>query len=104
MAVYFALNALHAIYGVYVASKAKLQVFFEEIELDMSAAAQVARRAKFEGIFPKIRDELIEYFAGQGVPQDAVEWYRNVRASPLVIHWLTTYFVLLESRVQYSWW
>ena len=44
MAVYFALNALHAI--LYITSKAKLQVFFEEIEVAMSAAAQIARRAK----------------------------------------------------------
>ena len=78
LAVYFTLNALHAIYGVYITSKTKLQFFFGETKVDASAATTIARRAKFEGVFPKIRDELIEYFAGQGVPQDAVEWYRNV--------------------------
>jgi len=42
-----------------------------------TAADKSARRAKFEGVFAKIRDELISHFAGEGMPQDAVEWYRN---------------------------
>jgi len=42
-----------------------------------SADAKAARRAKFEGVFEKIRDELIEHFAAQGMPQEAIEWYRN---------------------------
>lgn len=46
------------------------------------ATAKAARRAKFEAVFSKIRDELIEHFAGEGMPQEAVEWYRNVRARP----------------------
>ena len=44
------------------------------------ATAKAARRAKFEAVFSKIRDELIEHFAGEDMPQEAVEWYRNVRA------------------------
>lgn len=40
--------------------------------------AKAARRAKFNGVFEKIRDELIEHFAAQGMPKEAVEWYRNV--------------------------
>ena len=43
------------------------------------ATAKAARRAKFEAVFLKARDELIEHFAGEGMPQEAVEWYRNVR-------------------------
>ena len=43
-------------------------------------ALKAARRAKFEVVFSKIRDELIDHFAGEGMPQEAVEWYRNVRA------------------------
>ena len=43
------------------------------------ATAKAARRAKFEAVFSKIRDELVEHFAGEGMPQEAVEWYRNVR-------------------------
>ena len=54
------------------------------------ATAKAARRAKFEDVFSKIRDELIEHFAGEGMPQDAVEWYRNVRFNslPLFNSWL----------------
>lgn len=44
----------------------------------MSTAAKIARRTKFEGVFAKIRDELVDHFAGERMPQDAVEWYRNV--------------------------
>jgi farnesyl diphosphate synthase len=43
-------------------------------------ATKAARRTKFAGVFSKIRDELIDHFAGEGMPQEAVEWYRNVRA------------------------
>lgn len=42
--------------------------------------AKAERRAKFEGVFVKIRDELVEHFAGEGMPEEAVEWYRNVRS------------------------
>ena len=43
------------------------------------ATAKAPRRAKFEAAFAKIRDELIEHFTGEGMPQEAVEWYRSVR-------------------------
>lgn len=47
--------------------------------VDMSTPeAKAARRAKFEGVYDKIRDELIEHFAAQKMPTEAVEWYRNV--------------------------
>jgi hypothetical protein len=36
------------------------------------------RRKKFEDVFEVIRDELITHFAGEGMPKDAVEWYRRV--------------------------
>lgn len=38
---------------------------------------KAARRAKFEGVYEVIRDELIGHFAGEGMPEEAVEWYRN---------------------------
>lgn len=44
-----------------------------------SAATKAARRAKFEAAFDQIRDELIEHFAGEGMPTEAVEWYTKVR-------------------------
>ncbi|KAF9032431.1 isoprenoid synthase domain-containing protein [Panaeolus papilionaceus] len=43
----------------------------------MSAEQKAARRAKFEGVFEKIRDELIEHIKGEGMPEEAVEWYKN---------------------------
>ena len=46
------------------------------VEIPMSDKA--ARKAKFEGVYAVIRDELIEHFAGEGMPEEAVEWYRNV--------------------------
>ena len=49
------------------------------------ATLKAARRAKFEAVFVKIRDELIEHFSGEGMPQEAVEWYRNVRGLVVVV-------------------
>ena len=37
------------------------------------------RRQRFIDVFPGIRDELIEYLANENMPNDAQEWYRNVR-------------------------
>lgn len=42
------------------------------------AAAKAAARAKFEGVFDKIADELLAYLKGEGMPADAVEWYKKV--------------------------
>ena len=71
-----------------------------------TTAAKAARRKKFEIVFSKIRDELIEHFAGEGMPQEAVEWYRNVRACQLV-HYTPfpdpLFFSLIEPRVQCPW-
>ena len=73
------------------------------------ASAKAARRAKFEAVFSKIRDELIEHFAGEGMPQEAVEWYRNVRdCSSVYYTFLFNSFWLffkkkLEPQLQCSW-
>lgn len=42
------------------------------------AAAKAAARAKFEGVFDTIADELLAYLKGEGMPADAVEWYKKV--------------------------
>ncbi|KIP02772.1 hypothetical protein PHLGIDRAFT_32072 [Phlebiopsis gigantea 11061_1 CR5-6] len=39
----------------------------------MSSKAE--KRARFDHVFEVIRDELVEYFKAQGMPQDATEWY-----------------------------
>ena len=43
-------------------------------------AHKAASRAKFEGVFAAIREELLQHFAGEGMPAEAVEWYRKVSA------------------------
>ena len=43
-----------------------------------SSSDGVSRRAKFEGVFELIRNELLEYFATQGMPEDAIAWYKRV--------------------------
>ena len=57
-----------------------------------TAATKAARRAKFQSVFSKIKDELIEHFAGEGMPQEAVKWYQDVRASISVYHALPVDF------------
>ena len=91
----FASNALYVMYSIYIVSKTKLQVFLRE-NFYMFTATNVARRAKFKGVFAKIRDELVEHLSEQGTPYEAVEWYRNVRTSfdLLNIPWLNTWFFL----------
>ena len=41
-----------------------------------------ARREKFENVFEKIRDELVNHLKGEGMPDEAVEWYRQVSFPP----------------------
>ncbi|KAF7301192.1 Fructose-bisphosphate aldolase [Mycena indigotica] len=36
---------------------------------------KAAKRAKFEHAWTRIRDELVGYAAGEGMPKEAVEWY-----------------------------
>lgn len=38
-----------------------------------------AERAKFEAVFIVIRDELIDYFKAQSMPNDVVDWFQRVR-------------------------
>ncbi|KAJ7589567.1 farnesyl-diphosphate synthase [Mycena floridula] len=41
----------------------------------MSSTDKAERRAKFEGAWAIIRDELLEQFKKSGMPQDAMTWY-----------------------------
>ncbi len=33
-----------------------------------------ARRARFEGAWKVIKQELLDYITGEGIPKDAIEW------------------------------
>lgn len=37
-------------------------------------------RQRFEDVFPHIRSELIDHITAQGMPNEAIQWYTNVRA------------------------
>lgn len=39
---------------------------------------KAARRKRFEDVFPVIAEELLGYTRGEGMPQDAVEWFEKV--------------------------
>ncbi|GLB41091.1 putative FPP GGPP synthase family protein [Lyophyllum shimeji] len=41
------------------------------------ASDKAARRARFEAVFDVIRDELVEYCKKEGLPDEALEWYRK---------------------------
>ncbi|EPT02690.1 hypothetical protein FOMPIDRAFT_1015216 [Fomitopsis schrenkii] len=41
------------------------------------ADAKAQKRQKFEAVFATLRDELLEHFAAQGMPEDAKQWYRR---------------------------
>ncbi|GFZ49391.1 (2E,6E)-farnesyl diphosphate synthase [Saitozyma sp. JCM 24511] len=38
---------------------------------------KAARRKRFEDVFPVIAEELLGYVRGEGMPQDAVEWFER---------------------------
>ncbi len=40
---------------------------------------KAARRARFEGAWKVIKQELVDYITGEGMPKDAIEWYERVR-------------------------
>jgi hypothetical protein len=42
---------------------------------------KAAKRARFEGAFAKIREELVGHMRGEGLPEEAVKWFENVRCS-----------------------
>ena len=35
-------------------------------------------KERFEGVFPLITSELINYVTAQGMPKEVIEWYKNV--------------------------
>ncbi|OJT02928.1 Farnesyl pyrophosphate synthase [Trametes pubescens] len=41
------------------------------------ADAKAQKRQKFENVFAVLRDELLAYLRQEGMPQDAVDWYRR---------------------------
>jgi len=44
----------------------------------MSSGSKQTRREQFERVFERIRDELVDHFSKEGMPPEAVDWYRNV--------------------------
>jgi hypothetical protein len=42
------------------------------------AEAKKAARTRFEGVWERIRDELLKHFASEGMPQDAQDWFKEV--------------------------
>ena len=43
-----------------------------------SAQAKIDARKRFESVFPLLVDELLSYLQSIGLPQNAIEWYKNV--------------------------
>ena len=41
-----------------------------------SFSNKAARRARFEGAWAEIRDEIMAYFASEHMPAEAIEWYK----------------------------
>ncbi|CAK5263007.1 unnamed protein product, partial [Mycena citricolor] len=40
-------------------------------------ADKAAKRAKFEEAWTRIRDELLAYATGEGMPAEAIEWFKK---------------------------
>jgi farnesyl diphosphate synthase len=46
--------------------------------LDKSAQ-KLARRKRFEAVWPLIRDEVVAYLEQEKLPGEAVDWFKRVR-------------------------
>ena len=42
------------------------------------ADAKAQKRAKFEAVFPILREELLAYLKQEGMPSDAITWFQRV--------------------------
>ena len=49
----------------------------------MTTDLKKQRRQKFEGVFAKLRDDLVDHLKGENMPTEAVEWYHRVSFHPL---------------------
>ena len=49
----------------------------------MTTDLKKQRRQKFEDVFAKLRDDLVDHLKGENMPAEAVEWYRRVSLHPL---------------------
>ena len=45
------------------------------------ADAKAQKRQKFDAVYPILRDELLAYMKQEGMPEDAISWYKRVRIS-----------------------
>ena len=50
-----------------------------------SKEAKAARRAKFEGVWKIIEDELVLNMQNERMPEEAKEWYRRVSTSSIML-------------------
>lgn len=44
-----------------------------------SAEAKIQKRKRFESVFPLLVDEAITYLRSIHLPENAIEWYKNVQ-------------------------
>ena len=45
----------------------------------MATDPKQERRRKFQDVFAKLRDDLLEHMHHENMPTEAVEWYHRVR-------------------------
>jgi farnesyl diphosphate synthase len=57
---------------------------------------KAAKRAKFEEAWARIREELVEHVAGEGMPAEAIEWYGKVRV------FFSGYVLLFAHRISHQ--
>lgn len=44
------------------------------------STSKAARRAKFEGVFEQLRDEILAHCQSENMPPEAITWFRKVRS------------------------
>ena len=51
---------------------------FADEERIASAEAKIAARKRFEDVFPLLVDELVTYLRSIKLPENAIEWFKEV--------------------------
>jgi hypothetical protein len=62
-----------------------------------SAQAKMDARKRFESVFPLLVDEATTYLRSIHLPENAIEWYKQVRFNKLFVK------LTVEFELQYPW-
>jgi hypothetical protein len=61
-----------------ILSTLKSRKVHQPFSFQFSMADKAARRQRFESVYRRIADELIDELRKENIPEEAIQWYRRV--------------------------